>query len=120
MDIHASSTIAQRLAEAFQANTEAVTPIPEYLKEFTSMFSKQSFDVLLELKGWDYAVEPIPGSKPSGCKIYPLSPAEQKELDVFLKENLETGQIRPSKSPMSSPVFFIKKKDGSLRLVQDY
>ena len=91
MDIRASSTISQRLVEAFQANTEAMTPILEYLKEFTSMFSKQSFDVLPELKEWDHAVELIPGSKPSGCKIYPLSPAEQKELDVFLKENLETG-----------------------------
>ena len=30
------------------------------------------------------------------------------------------GQIRPSKSLISSPVFFIKKKDGSLQLVQDY
>ena len=30
------------------------------------------------------------------------------------------GRIRPSKSPMASPVFFIKKKEGSLRLVQDY
>ena len=38
IDIRASSTISQRLVEAFQANTEAVTPIPEYLKEFTSMF----------------------------------------------------------------------------------
>ena len=45
---------------------------------------------------------------------------EQKELDVFLEENLRTGQIRLSKSPMAAPVFFIKKKDGSLRLVQDY
>ena len=62
----------------------------------------------------------IPGSKPSGCKVYPLSPPEQKELDAFLKENLETGRIWPSKSPMSSLVFFINKKDGSLRLVQDY
>jgi len=26
----------------------------------------------------------------------------------------------PSKSPMASSVFFIKKKDGSLHLVQDY
>jgi len=49
-----------------------------------------------------------------------LAPTEQKELDKFLKENLETGQIRPSKSLMASPVFFIKKKDGTLRLVQDY
>ena len=120
MEIRASSTISQRLAEAFQTNTEATTLIPDYLKEFTSVFSKQTFNVLPEPKEWDHAVELIPGSKPSGCKIYPLSPAEQKELDAFLKENLETGRIRPSKSPMSSPVFFIKKKDGSLRLVQDY
>ena len=72
---------------------EAVTLVLEYLKEFTSVFSKQSFDVLLELKEWDHTMELIPGSKPSACKVYPLSPAEQKELDVFLKENLETGQI---------------------------
>ena len=114
MEICASSTISQRLAEAFQTNIEATTSVLEYLKEFTLVFSKQTFDVLPEPKEWDHAVELIPGSKPSGCKIYPLSPAKQKELDVFLRENLETGRIRPSKSPMSSPVFFIKKKDSSL------
>jgi len=45
---------------------------------------------------------------------------EQKELDAFLEENLHTRQIHSSKSPMAAPVFFIKKKDGSLQLVQDY
>jgi len=45
---------------------------------------------------------------------------EQKELDFFLEENLHTGRIHPSKSPMAAPVFFIKKKNGSLQLVQDY
>src|ERR1700761_8604882 len=99
---------------------EAQNPVPDYLKEFTSVFSKTSFDVLPDSREWDHAVELIPGSKASSCKVYPLSPTEQKELDAFLKENLETGRIRPSKSPMSSPVFFIKKKDSSLRLVQDY
>jgi len=67
----------------------------------------------------DHAVELIPGEKASNCKVYPLAPTEQKELDQFLKENLETGQIRLSKSPMASLVFFIKK-DGTLWLVQDY
>ena len=114
MDIRASSTISQRLAEAHQANMEALNPVPEYLKEFTSVFSKQSFDTLPEPKEWDHAVELVPSSKPTSCKIYPLSPTEQKELDVFLKENLETGWIQPSKSPILSPVFFIKKKDGFL------
>lgn len=41
-------------------------------------------------------------------------------MDEFLKENLESGRIRPSKSPMASPFFFVKKKDGKLRPVQDY
>ena len=41
-------------------------------------------------------------------------------MDEFLDENLRSGRIQPSKSPMASPVFFVKKKDGSLRLVQDY
>jgi hypothetical protein len=30
------------------------------------------------------------------------------------------GYIRPSQSPFASPFFFIKKKDGKLRPVQDY
>ena len=77
-------------------------------------FSGDDCRRLCPLTEWDHVVEIIPGSKPTGCKVYPLSPVEQKELDIFLEENLETGQIRPSKSPMLSSVFFIKKKDGSL------
>jgi hypothetical protein len=45
---------------------------------------------------------------------------EQKTLDQFIQENLEKGYIVPSKSPMASPVFFVKKKTGDLRLIQDY
>src|SRR5260221_7194444 len=40
------------------------------------------------------------------------SPAEQRELDNFLQENLANSHICPSKFPMGAPVFFIKKKDG--------
>ena len=71
---------------------EATTPVLEYLKEFTLVFSKQTFDVLPEPKEWDHAMELIPGSKPSGCKIYPLSPAEQKELDMYVLER-EPGNL---------------------------
>jgi hypothetical protein len=45
---------------------------------------------------------------------------EQTEMDAFLEEALATGRIRQSKSPHGAPVFFIKKKDGKLRFVQDY
>ncbi len=45
---------------------------------------------------------------------------KQEQLDAFLDENLESGHIRPSKSPFASPFFFVKKKDDMLRPVQDY
>ena len=81
------------------------------------MFAKEDFDILLEHHKWDHAIELIPGAEPKSSKVYPLSLLEQMELDTFLEENLYTGQIRPSKSPITVPVFFIKKKDGLLRLV---
>ena len=84
------------------------------------MFSKDSFDKLPDPKPWDHVIELLPDATAKSCKVYPLSASEQKELDAFLKENLDSGRIRPSKSPMAAPVFFIKKKDGKLRLVQDY
>jgi hypothetical protein len=54
------------------------------------------------------------------CKVYPLAPSKQKGLDEFIQENLASGCIHPSKSPMASPIFFIKKKDSTLCLIQDY
>jgi hypothetical protein len=120
-DICASSTMSTHLAEAFKANLEAIAPlILDYLKEFLDIFSKKTCDTLPEHKQWDHAIELVSRGKSTGCKIYPLAPSEQKELDTFLEENLETGRICPSRSPMSSPVFFIKKEDGSLCLVRDY
>jgi len=88
--------------------------------EFQSVFAKEDFDILPEHRKWDHAIELISGAEPKLLKVYPLSLLEQTELDAFLEENLRTGRIRPSKSPIAAPVFFIKKKDGSLRLVQDY
>ena len=98
----------------------AATLLPAYIAEFRSVFTKEDFDILPEYRKWDHAIKLIPGTEPKLLKVYPLSLLEQVELDTFLEENLYTGQIRPSKSPMAAPVFFIKKKDGLLCLVQDY
>ena len=45
---------------------------------------------------------------------------EDEALDKFIDEQLLKGYIEPSKSPYASPFFFVKKKDGKLRPVQDY
>jgi hypothetical protein len=87
--------------------------VPEhYLWDFCRVLEKDQFDQLPEWKKWDHAIESKPGSEPvKGCNIL-LNLVEQCELDVFIKEHLETGRIRPSKSPWASPFFFVKKKDG--------
>ena len=45
---------------------------------------------------------------------------EDEVLDKFIDDQLLKGYIEPSKSPYASPFFFVKKKDGKLRPVQDY
>jgi hypothetical protein len=41
-------------------------------------------------------------------------------LNKFIEEQLAKGYIVPSKFPMASSVFFVKKKNEALQLIQDY
>src|SRR5882724_6052619 len=68
----------------------------------------------------NHTIELVPDAQTFSTKVYPLSLVKQKQLDDFLKENLKSRHIHPSKLPMASPVLFIKKKDRSLCLIQDY
>jgi hypothetical protein len=45
---------------------------------------------------------------------------EDTAIEKFLDEMVAKGYIHHSKSPYASPFFFVKKKDGKLRPVQDY
>ena len=67
--------------------------IPPYLHDFHVVFSKDSFDELPQSKPWDHPIELTTNTDPQTCKVYPLSASEQKELDAFLKENLDSGRI---------------------------
>jgi hypothetical protein len=49
-EVWATSTISQQLAEAFKWNNEPIDGVPDYLREFDDVFSKESFDVLPEFK----------------------------------------------------------------------
>ncbi len=51
---------------------------------------------------------------------YKLSHAEQIELTKQVNDLMKRNWIRPSASPFNSPVLFVKKKDGSLRMCVDY
>ncbi len=113
-------TTATEIAVANQVKRDAKKIIPAHYLGHREVFEKETFDELPKRGPWDHTIELVPGAKPVDCKIYPLNRDEQMQLDAFLKENLDMGRIRSSKSPMASPFFFIKKKDGKLRPVQDY
>jgi len=93
-DLCAASMTSQKLAEGACRSVEAQKEpfiSPDCVRGFESIFAKKDFNILLEHKQWDHAIELIPGSEPKLSKVYPLSPVEQKELDSFLEENLHTG-----------------------------
>jgi len=49
-----------------------------------------------------------------------LSREERRDVHEFIEKQLRKGYIRPSKSPQTAPVFFVGKKNGKKRMVQDY
>jgi hypothetical protein len=61
------------------------------------------------------AIDFVPNApKILDCKINPLTVVEQERLKQYIKAELEKKFIRPSKSPIASPPFFVGKKDGKL------
>ena len=54
------------------------------------------------------------------CKVYPLDPKQQVAMRKWLDNMLERGYLHPSKSPITSSMFYIPKKDGDDHPVQDY
>jgi len=57
---------------------------------------------------------------PKKRKVYSLSREEREEVQVFIEDQLRKRYIRLSKSPQTSPVHFVAKKNGKRRMVQDY
>ena len=53
-------------------------------------------------------------------QLLPLTQEEIAECQKFIQEHLKQGTIQESKSPYAANFFFVKKKDGKLRPVQDY
>ena len=111
--------MASKLAEQYTAQN--TRPIPDEYKQHKRVFGEEESQRFPGPRIWDHEIELKPGA-PSTIpgRIYALTQAEQKALETFVQEHLAKGYIRPSKSPYASPFFFIKKKDGKLRPVQDY
>uniref|UniRef100_A0A0W0G8S4 Reverse transcriptase domain-containing protein n=1 Tax=Moniliophthora roreri TaxID=221103 RepID=A0A0W0G8S4_MONRR len=110
------------LAQAHEVKAKPLEELlPPYLSDYLDRFEKKKAERFPPSQPYDHAIDLKLDFKPWDCKIYSLSLKERIEQDKFLDENLRKGYIRPSKSPMASPFFFVAKKEaGALQPCQDY
>jgi hypothetical protein len=102
------------------SKTTLLHHVPAQFSKYHTIFSESASQHLPKHQPWDHAIDLKPDLKFKSRHIYSLTPAETQSLQGYLMDHLRCGYIRPSKSPIASPFFFVGKKDGKLRPVQDY
>jgi len=94
--------------------------VPQKFHKWLKVFGKVELERISTRKIWDHAIDLKEEFKASKARVYPLSRNEREEVQQFIQDHLQKGYIRPSKSPQTSPVFFVGKKDGGKCMVMDY
>lgn len=110
------------LAKDGQPATELdiVQQLPEELRDFADVFSPKKADRLPPHRPYDHEIRLLPEKDLPFGPLYSMSRDELHTLREWLEENLKKGFIRPSSSPVASPVLFVKKPGGGLRLCIDF
>jgi hypothetical protein len=117
--IHPKTTTSMEIA-AKNAPKSPMNHVPSQYSKYSKVFSETALHWLPQHQPWDHVIELKPGASMKNCSIYRLTPKESLALKEYIEEHKQKGYIHPSKSPMASPFFFVDKKDGKLRPVQDY
>ena len=106
--------------EVAKSEAKAKKLVPEKFHRWIKVFRKKQSERMPMRKLWDHAIDVKERFMPRKGKVYPLSREEREEVREFVREQLRKGYIQPSKSPQMALVFFVGKKDGKKRMVQDY
>ena len=110
--------IDKALAE--KKEIDPATKVPPEYHDLLHVFSRKEADRLPENRPYDLKIELQDGKQPGFGPLYSMSQDELKVLRKYLTEHLAKGFIRASKSPVASPVIFVKKPGGGLRFCVDY
>ncbi|SPC66568.1 uncharacterized protein UHOD_12259 [Ustilago sp. UG-2017b] len=116
----ATTTTSSDTTTALAYDTGLSDIIPPEYHQYLDVFSRVEADKLPPHRTYDHQIPLEEGKSPPFGPIYSLSEHELKTLREYLEENLAKGFISPSDSPAASPILFVKKEDGSLRLCVDY
>ena len=105
---------------AVKSKAEAKKLVPEKFHKWIKVFRKKQLERMPTRKLWDHAIEVKEEFMPQKGKVYPLLREEREKVREFVKEQLRKEYIWLSKLSQTVPVFFVGKKDGKKRMVQDY
>ena len=67
-----------------------------------------------------HRIQTTDGFVPRQIRPYRVPDAFKPEVDRQIQDLLDKGLIRPSNSPMASPIVCVAKKDGGVRIACDY
>jgi hypothetical protein len=90
---------------------ELIEGYPEVFKEPDELPPTMSHDHKILLKD---------EAKSTCVRPYRYPYYQKGEIEKLVREMLDSGVIRPSQSPYSSPVLLVRKADGSWRMCVDY
>ena len=86
--------------------------LPDVYREYTDVCDKKMATQLPPHRTFDCKIDLLPGVPLPCSRIYALTEPETQYLKEYLKELLDTGFIRHSTSPVSSPLFLSQRKMG--------
>jgi len=90
----------------------------EVLRRFHDVISKDKSD-LGRSKTLQHEIS-LKSKEPVYVKQFRIPEAHMKEVEQHLTEWLKLGVVEPCRSKYNSPLFLVTKKDGGLRVVQDF
>ncbi len=94
--------------------------LPLEYHDLIDVFNKAKAKELPPHRSYDHKIDIEPGKVPPKSRIYPMSGYKLQKIKEYLEENLAKGFISSSTASYASPVLFVLKKDGSLRVCIDY
>jgi hypothetical protein len=117
---HPEAIVVGSLATT-ESNNDPLDSVSNKFIKWTHIMSKEAAIRLPGHKPYNHAIDLKQGENPSWGPCFALSEKELEVLQEWLKQTLETGKIRWSKSPASAPIIFVPKAHGrGLHLCVDY